>query len=472
MKPMTLEEMAKAVNGHILAGQAGHNISSVAIDSRKIERGGLYVALTGGRTDGHDYISPAIDAGAAALLVTHLPKGLTALVERRDIAVIQVADTARALCDLAAYYIAGFKLHRVGVTGSTGKTTTKEMLYWILAERFRTVSNRGNYNNLIGLPLSVFQIEEATEAAVFEMGMDRLGEIHELADIIRPTIGIITNIGLSHAERLGSRENIRRAKMELVDFFGSSHTLVVNCDDDMLQPPQCTKCSGNYRLVTAGHAETADYRIVDKTDLGEAGVSFRLIGPDGEGQFEIGAPGLHNVSNAALAIAAACTLGMTMEEIRPGLAKLTCMDKRLNIQTLAQLKIIDDSYNASPDSMRAALDVLKRVEGNRKIAILGDMFELGETSAACHFEMGEYAARSAVDIVISVGQAAEQITEGARRGGIRALHYSSKELLYGVLKQWIRPGDVVLVKGSRGMAMEEIIEQIVLVAGQQEEFAK
>jgi UDP-N-acetylmuramoyl-tripeptide--D-alanyl-D-alanine ligase len=455
MKELKISQIIEATKGECISGTPETIVTGVSTDSRALCRGTVFFALEGERFDGHDFLENAIEAGCSALVISKESGSVITHARNRGVAVVKVEDTLFALQELAAYYISLFHLYKIGVTGSTGKTTTKEMLYWILSEKYKTVRNLGNFNNQIGLPLSIFNIEENTEATIFEMGMDRLGEIHRLVEIVKPELGVITNIGLSHLERLGSQENIRKAKLEITDFFKKGDTLVVNWDSDMLSK---ASYESRYNLLTVGKSENTDLRIFDLKDFGEDGIGFTLSNGAEVKEFRLGTPGIHNATNAALAVAAALCFNITMEEAARGLAKLSFTDKRLHIVEKQGIKIIDDTYNASPDSMRAAIDVLVSVQGGRKIAILGDMYELGEKEEQYHFEVGEYASLVGVDVVISVGKNARHISLGARGGNTKAIHFETKELLKGVLTQWIRTRDVVLVKGSRGMAMDEIVK--------------
>jgi UDP-N-acetylmuramoyl-tripeptide--D-alanyl-D-alanine ligase len=457
MKEIRAKEMTKAIGGILYEGTPDTQISGVCIDSRKAETGSVFFALRGERVDGHDYLEDAVLAGCSALVAAKMDATVLTLAENRGVAVVHVKDPEKALQDFAQYYLSLFSVRKVGVTGSTGKTTTKEMLYRILTEKYQTARNLGNYNNLIGLPLSIFEINEETEAAVFEMGMDRPGEIHRLVEIVRPDVGIITNIGLSHIEHLGSRENILKAKLEITDMFTEKSTLIVNADNDMLADLPVKE---GFRFISVGKAETASLRIEQLKDHGEEGIEFRLTGAGQTQKFHLKLPGQHNASNAALAVAAALEMGLSMEEAAAGLAKMADTDKRLHIIEGKGIKVIDDTYNASPDSMRAAIDVLTHIKGKRKIAILGDMLELGPEEQDYHFQVGEYASHAGINVVISVGKNAGFIADGARKGGTKAVHFETKDLLLVVLAQWIRPGDVVLVKGSRGMAMEKIVAQL------------
>ena len=457
MKEITAKEVVKATGGESIFGNPEITIHGISTDTRTLRSGMAYFALEGDRFDGHDFLNEAMVAGCTALIISKEAGLAKALAAHHETTVILVEDTLKALQDLATYYINLFPIPKIGVTGSTGKTTTKEMLYWILSEQYHTVRNALNLNNHIGLPLSIFEIDETTEVAVFEMGMDRLGEIHRLAEIVRPHIAIITNVGLSHIKHLLSRENIRKAKMEITDFFQKDDVLIVNSDNDLLYN---LSSENQYHLVKAGRAEDSNLRIVEEEDLGEEGIRFVLADSLEQETIVLSAPGLHNASNAALAVAAAKELGIGLKQAASGLAKLASTDKRLHIIEKQGIKIIDDTYNASPDSMRAAIDVLMSVQGSRKLAILGDMFELGEEEESHHFEVGEYASQAGVDVVISVGKNAQHIDLGARTRGTKSIHFDTKEFLTGVLTQWIRPGDVILVKGSRGMAMDEIVKHL------------
>lgn len=454
MKEISVKEIEKAVKGKCISGDAESLITGVSTDSRTIGHGKIFFALKGERFDGHDYLENAIESGCSAAVISKEPGSVIALARNKGVAVIKTENTLTALQDFAAYYISLFNIYKIGVTGSTGKTTTKEMLYWILSEKYKTIRNLGNFNNEIGLPLSIFNIEESTEAAIFEMGMDHPGEIHRLAEIVRPNAAVITNIGLSHIKHLGSRENILKAKMEITDFFKTGDVLVVNNDNDMLSS---ALYKGGYSVIRVGRNKAAEVRITGEKDNGEGGIEFDLIKNSVSYRYRIGTPGMHNASNAALAVAVSACFGISPEQAAEGLSKLPYTDKRLHIEEINGIKIIDDTYNASPDSMRAAINVLVSFQEKRKIAILGDMFELGDKEEEYHFEVGEYASHAGVDVVISVGKNAGHISLGARSCGTKAIHFETKDLLKGVLAQWIRVGDAVLVKGSRGMAMDEIV---------------
>ncbi len=455
MKKLTIEQITEAVKGKLLLGDPKDEISGVSTDSRKVAEGDIFFPLIGEQHDAHDFIPQAVERGCRTFILSREPDGLSGPFN-----IIQVEDTTKALQELAAYYLSLFSMIKIGVTGSTGKTSTKEMLYWIFSEKYKTARNIGNFNNHIGLPLTVLSIPEDTEAGVFEMGMSELGEIDLLAKLVRPDIGVITNIGISHIENLGSRENILKAKLEITNYFTTDGILIVNEDNDFLSRDDV---QGNYKIVTTGETGRSNFIISNIIDNGEEGIEFTIEHKKETQTFHLNVPGRHNAYNGALAVAAAVSCGITMAEAAKGLLKLEITDKRLNIKGKNGMKIIDDTYNASPDSMKAAIDVLTATKGFRKIAILADMFELGENSDAFHAEVGRYAAESSVDILIAVGTQAKHIYEAAKEilGEQKVHYYETKELLMGDIGSMISSGDVILLKGSRGMAMDQVVKKIM-----------
>lgn len=462
MKPITVKFILDATGGVLLGGKAQGRVTSVAIDSRKVEQEGIFVAIPGERVDGHQFIPQAAKAGCTAALVSKAGRLDKASADELGFALIGCENTVTALQELAKAYMELRPLKKVGVTGSTGKTTTKEMTWRVLSEKYKTVRNRLNLNNDIGLPLSAFNIEEDTEAVVFEMGMDHLGEIHRLVEIVRPQVGIITNVSITHIETLGSRENIFKAKMEITDFFGSENTLIINCDSE---PLKREFCSGPWKTVAIGENRQEGEPFIEISDLknlGEEGISF-ILSCQGESlSFHLPVPGVHNAHNAACAVAAGLALGVSMEEASMGLAKLESTDKRLNITQVKGMKIIDDTYNANPDSMRAGLDTLAEMEGKRHIAMLSDMLGLGEHAVENHFSLGQYAAGKDLDLVITVGELSAHTARGVQDASTRTkvIHFEKQADLEGELSELFADGDVVLVKGSRATAMDNIVRKM------------
>lgn len=460
MKKTKISEIVKAINGQLIFGKDQEWVSKVCIDSRTVEPDALFFTLIGEKQDGHKFIGQVIDGGCKCIVVSDTSQIDEKKAKEKGVSIILVADTTKALQLLAMDCLKKLSISKVGVTGSTGKTTTKEMLYYILSEKYKVGRNLGNFNNHIGLPLTILSLEQDIEVGVFEMGMSEFGEIDVLADIVRPDIGVITNIGTSHIENLGDREGILKAKLEITNYFKPNQILCVNGDNEMLSKENC---EGDYQLIRVGTTGRNGFIISNILDFGEQGIEFSMEHKEEIQTFRLNIPGRHNAFNGALAIATAYQLGVTMKEAATGLLKLELTDKRLNIKGKNGMKIIDDTYNASPDSMKAALDVLVTTRGVRKIAILGDMMEMGPNSAEYHAEIGAYAADMKVDKLICIGKEAKNIVAGAlksmKEGDI--IYGEKKEKVYGEILDMVAMGDVILVKGSRGMKMDEIVKKIM-----------
>ena len=459
MKELKIQEICQAVSGRLLEGGSENAVvKGVSTDSRTAGAGQIFVALKGENHDAHKFIPMALEGGCRAFLISReeaVPE------DRKGASFIVVSDTLKGLQDLARYYLTTFKdLKKLAVTGSTGKTTTKDMLYYICSTKYKTLRTKGNFNNEVGLPLTVFSLEEDTQAAIFEMGMSDLGEISLLCSIVKPQVGIITNIGVSHIENLGSRQGILKAKMEIAEGFGPENTLVVNQANDLLTPENT---SGNYRRIGCGYDDGCDYVISQVEDRGDQGLDFTITHGDESQSISLSIPGGHNAINSCLALAAAETLGISLAEGARGLESMELTEKRLNVKEAGGIRVIDDTYNASPDSMKAGIDVLTASKAERKIAILADMLEMGPDSPVYHREVGAYAAEAGLDLVVALGDAAAYIAEGAREvlGKEKVQYYKTKDELKEKLSGMLKPGDLVLVKGSRGMAMELIVKEIL-----------
>lgn len=457
MKPLTVEEIVKALNGRLICGDARRVVTGVSTDSRKITGSDLFFALKGEKSDGHAYLGKAFDAGCRVAVVSR------EISDYPDMSLILVDDTLTALQKLAKYYLEGFdKLLKIGVTGSTGKTSTKELLYWSLCGKFNTAKNSGNFNNHIGMPLTALNVSQEHQAAIFEMGMGNFGEVDLLADIARPEMAVITNIGVSHISELGSRENILKAKLEITNYFDESCKLIINFDNDLLSSVDWDE--KKYKVVKVGSSQGCDYIIKKVEDLSEEGVKLSLQAGDKEYDFMIPIPGVHNGHNGALAAAAAMEAGVEPYVIADNIKKCVRTDKRLVISSSSKgVKVIDDTYNASPDSMRAGIDVLLSVEGKRKIAVLGDMLGMGPDTEKYHRQVGEYAGEKNLDMVITVGKDSAYISDSASAyiGKERTGHYASREALTADIDRLIMPGDAVLIKASRAIGMEMIAEYLL-----------
>ncbi len=472
MKPLNLEQINQAVKGTLICQNPKLLIQGVSTDSRKVKPGELFIALIGEHLDAHQFISQAIINGCVAVLVkrgyyeeNYSSQNSGPMWDvNAGTSFIECADTTKALQDLAKYYLSTFDMKKVGITGSTGKTTTKEMVYSICREKYKTERNLGNFNNHIGLPLTVLSFSEDTQVGVLEMGMSEKNEINLLAEIVKPDIAVITNIGTAHIENLGNHQGILDAKMEITNYFGKNNVLIVNRDNDL---PEIEKRKTPYKLVTVGETGRSDIVISNISDLGEDGITFTLehrTGNEYESQeFKLNIPGRHNAFNSALAVSVGLELGVSLEEAARGLEKMENTDKRLSIKGKNGIKIIDDTYNASVDSMKAGIEVLASVFGMRKIAILADMLEMGEKSAEYHEEVGEYLADKNFDLLITVGEASIHIEKAAEKKmpGIQTLHFKNQEDLNKKVKEIIKPGDVVLIKGSRGMKMDQVVKSLM-----------
>ena len=451
MDKMTIGEIALAVQGTILAGSPDAEISGVSTDSRTAAAGDLFIPLVGENHDAHRFLPGARENGCESFLISR-KEACPA-----DANVILTDDTQKAMECLAKYYLDKIDVRRTAVTGSVGKTSTRDMLYYILSEKYRTGRPQKNYNNLVGVPLTVFSFDSDLEMAVFEEGMDMPGMIHDETWIARPETAIITNIGISHMERLGSQENIRKAKMEITDFFGPENVLVINASDPLLRDA----AYGDYKVLRVGYEDGLDYVVKDVKDLGLGGVSFTLEHAGQQYVVPLPVPGAHNALNAGLAIAAASTFGVKTEEAVHGLAKLDLTGKRLKVRRSSYLTVIDDSYNAAPESMRSALRTLTAEPGGRKAAVLGGMNELGEGSEEAHREVGRYAAALGVGMVVGIGEKARAITEGAQEGGAEAIWFPERAAFDAAAEDLFREGDVVLVKGSNATRMDLAADRLM-----------
>lgn len=454
MRPIKIEEAVKAVNGEGI-NTAGKYITGVSIDSREELAGKTFFAVKGQNFDGHDFLTQVFDKNCALAVINYeyeIPEAL------KECCFIRVQDTKKALRELAKYYLGTLDALRIAVTGSVGKTTTREMLHAVLQTKYKTLRNIKNFNNDIGVPLSIFRAEEDDEAVVLEMGMSHEGEIRLLADIVRPQVAVITNIGTAHIDNLGGkRENILEAKWEVVSFFDEKSILVVNGDDELLMQ-KCLR-PHPFTVIRSGEGADNDFRTGGIRDEAAGELTFTVSHGKETESFKLCVPGRHNGLNAGLAVAAGYAAGVSLQEAAAGLLEMRMEDKRLNIKKgKSAAVVIDDTYNANPASMRAALQVLQTMPGDRKIAVLGNMFELGPLAAQEHRGIGRAAAECGVDILLTIGENAEDFCEGARFDGsaTKAAAFTDKKTLTEYLGQCVRPSDAILVKGSRAMKMEEI----------------
>lgn len=444
---LTFEELLKYCNGKVIVDKGEKTFNTLSTDTRNIKNGNVFLALKGENFNGNKYVKEAFKKGATVAIVDEV------LFDENNIdgVVIKVNDGKRALLDIAKGYREKLGLKVVGITGSTGKTSTKDLVSAFLSGKYKVFKTKGNFNNEIGLPLMVLQLDSSIDVAVLEMGMSDFNEIHNLADCARPDIAMITNIGVSHIENLKTRENILKAKMEITDFFNKDNVLILNEEDDMLT----TVSDKEYKIVKTGYNKNYDY-YANNIKLTKETTSFDLNYNGNSYKIELPMVGKHNVLNALLAIGASFELGLTVEEMIEGLKNMEATSMRLEFIDGDGFEIINDCYNASPDSMKAALDVLSSRDG-RKIAILGTMRELGDESSNSHKEVAKYASNK-VDMLICSGEFIDDFKEGFEKEQIKL--YNTKVNLINDLNSIIKPGDVILVKASRGEKFEEIVEAL------------
>ncbi|NLB42161.1 MAG: UDP-N-acetylmuramoyl-tripeptide--D-alanyl-D-alanine ligase [Clostridiales bacterium] len=463
MKPLSIKEVIDAIDGQATSTGTATVITGVSTDSRTIQPGDLFVPLEGENFDGHDYIMQAVEKGAVAVL-THnlnktLPQGVHTIVTR---------NTLKALQELAAWYLKSLPIPIIAVTGSTGKTTTKDFISLVLSKKYQVLKTQGNFNNEIGLPMTLFQLEPHHEIGVLEMGMSGIGEISRLAAIAPPKAVVFTNIGVSHIENLGSRDNIWKAKSEVLEQLHEGCSVFLNDDNDILhrEAKHMIDSQTPYKVLRYGTSNEADYRAENIQLLGEAGITYNVVAGGKTWPIHINVPGRHNVLNSLAAIAAGRAFGVEMADIQEALPTYTGGNMRLDIfsvPSLDDVKVIDDAYNASPDSVQAALKILEDMKSPRKIAVLGDMLELGEYTNEAHQLVGKWVANSGINVLITIGRAGIWTIDGANNSGMEhkaVFHKNSNAEIIQWLKENLQHGDRVLVKGSRGLKMEEIVSYL------------
>ena len=456
MKTMTGNEIARVIEANIIQGDGQVQFGAVSTDTRRLVPGQLFFALRGEHFDAHDFLDQAREAGAAGLVVSRAVAGLA-----DNIPVFLVKDVLLALQKLARYNRERHSLPVIAVTGSVGKTTTKDIIAAILSTRWNTLKTPGNLNNEIGLPLTMLELNERHQAAVVEMAMRGPGEINYLCKIARPTGAVITSIGEAHFEHLGSVEKIAQAKGELLAHIDHAGFALLNAHSPQMRE-QARRCRG--KVFFFGDSAGVDIRALN---IRPAGRMMCFDAEMGETRFEacLPLPGRHNVHNALAAIGAGWVLGLSVSEIRRGLESVVLSGGRGEIVDLKGITVINDTYNANPASMRAALNALVQVAGpRRKIAVLGNMLELGELSKAGHDQVGEAVFSAGVNYLLTVGGLARWIAAGAREKGLRAGNIkecATTEEAVVILKDLCVPGDVILIKGSRSMRLEKICEALL-----------
>lgn len=443
MEKISLKKIAEWCG--VEAGLDGF-VEKISTDSRDIDAGTLFIALKGERFDANDFVPDVLSKGARAVVCSRY--------EGTDGRVILVEDTGKALLDIAAGYRQNFKIPFVALTGSVGKTTTKGMIYAVLSEKFNTLRTEGNLNNEIGVPKTLFRLESSHEAAVIEMGMNHFGEISRLSKAVCPDIGVITNVGTAHIENLGSRNGILKAKSEILDGMKAGSPLVINGDSDILNKVE----ADDFNVIRFG-LDGGDV-VAENIDPTQLGSGFTVTYKGQRAQAFVPSQGVHNVYNGLCAIAVGLLLGMSLDECVRGLRNFAPEGMRQKITSVKGMVFIEDCYNANLDSMCAALETLKSLKINRTVAVLGDMLELGDFSDEAHRRVGEKAFETDCGMVVTFGEAAENITNSFIEKGGLGKAFKDKAELTDYLRQTLKEGDTVLFKGSRGMKMEEIFTSL------------
>lgn len=457
MEPMTIREILEAVDGKLLGefSDLDLTVKHVFTDSRNPDPGALFIPLVGERFDGHAFLNEALEGGAAGCFTqrereSYLPGKFY----------IKVGSTQKALRDLARHYKQKFRIPFVAVTGSVGKTTTKDMVAAVLGERFKVLKTEGNFNNEVGLPLTLLRLNSNHEICVVEMGMNHFGEIEYLSSIVEPDVAVITNIGDSHIENLGSRENILKAKCEIFSHMDPKKGYVIlNGDDPLLEP---LRASLPFQSVLVGTAEGLDYRATGVESDGEKSVRCHVRTPRSWFDVEIPALGNHMLYPTLTAAAVAEHFGMTGGEIARGVLRFAPTKMRMNILKRGDgITILNDAYNANPQSMRAAVEVLSKSGGDDKIAVLGDMFELGPFAPTLHAGVGAYLGKAGIDCLVAVGELARHIYDAAKDAMVPQVYWcETKEEAKPILAELVKPNSTILVKASRGMAFEELVDDL------------
>lgn len=456
MEPITIKEIAGAVGGKLLGefNDLDQIVTHVFTDSRRPDAGALFIPLVGERFDGHAFINDALGGGAAGCFTQR---------ERESYLsgkfYIKVGSTQKALRDLARHYKQKFHIPYIGITGSVGKTTTKDMVAAVLGEKFKVLKTEGNFNNEIGLPLTLLRLNSTHEMCILEMGMNHFGEIKYLSSIVEPDAAIITNIGDAHIENLGSRENILKAKCEIFFHMKERGYVVLNGDDELLStlrgklPFQTVFCGSGVGLEYQAHQVKSD---------GERSVLCEVKTIDSNFPVEIPALGSHMLYPTLMAAAVAEHFGMTGEEIARGVLRFAPTKMRMNIMKRGGgITILNDAYNANPQSMRAAAEVLSKTGGAYKVAVLGDMFELGPLAPMLHAGVGEYLGKAGIDSLVAVGDLAKHIYEAAKQALVPHVHWcATKEEAKAILDGEVKPTATILVKASRGMEFEELVDYL------------
>lgn len=454
MEALSISEIAAFTHGEIIKKGLDYKFSNVSTDTRKIEKDSIFIALRGEKYNGNNFVKEAIDKGAKLCILDEIkvnPEDID-----KDITLISVKNTRKALLELAGGYRSKLNVKFIAVTGSTGKTSTKDLIFTCLKPKYKVFKTIGNFNNDIGLPLMMFKIDNSYNIAVLEMGMSNFNEIHRLTEIVKPDIAVITNIGISHIENLKTRENILKAKLEVTDYFKKDNILVVNNDNDLLSSLKTDK----YRIIRVGIDSDSDFKACE-IKLNEMSSSFMLAEKNNfiKKEFYLDFPGKHIVLDSLLAIACGSIMNVEYNDMAESLKNAEMTSMRLDVKKTDNYTVIDDSYNASPDSMKAAIDVLSNMKSNRRIAVLGTMRELGEESYNAHFMVGRYAKEKGIDILIVSGEFSDAYKEGFNND-LNYRCFDTNAEIINFMQEFTEKDDTILIKASRAMNYDIIVKNL------------
>ena len=471
MEALSIKEIAKAVGGNVLCGDENLLITSVSTNSKNLEEGSLFIPIVGERVDAHDFISDAFANGAVACFTSRHE-----VLNFKKI-YIEVEDTINALQALGTFYRSRFNVPVIGITGSVGKTTTKEMVAAALETKYKVLKTEGNMNSQVGLPLMMLRLDSSHEIAIIEMGMSEEGEMAKLTQVAKPEVAIITNIGVSHIGQLKTKENIRKEKLNIINCFEDNSILFINGNDELLSEVQVNKEKTqnsvmidlseathrklkNTKIISFGTQDFCDYKAENIITID--GETHFTLQEDGE-EIILRVLGMHNVSNALAALAVARHYNIPSSLAKEGLRNYLPIAMRGQIIEINSMKIIDDSYNASPDSMKGGIQVLLALVGaTRRIAVLADVLELGELSYQCHYDVGTYIAEQKIDEVVTIGGEATYIAKAIqeKNQSIQTHSYMSNAEAIEYLQKNLKAGDAILIKGSRSMRTDEIVNAL------------
>lgn len=461
MKDLYLDKIIQVTKGTMIGKEQNLMCNEFSIDTRSLKDGDVYIGIKGENFDGNSLYKEAFEKGAKlCILNEEMKEKIEKEDQEKDKTILFVEDTMQALGKIAEYKRSLYSIPVVAITGSVGKTSTKDMIGSVIAQKYKVHKTQGNYNNAIGLPLTILGLKDE-EVLVVEMGMNHFGEIDYLTNIAKPTIAVITNIGTSHIGNLGSRENILKAKLEILNGLQDKGTIIINQDNDLLQ--KWAKEDGKYHKLTYGIEEKSDVMAED-IKIQETESKFKIKEANKTYEIEVPISGKHFIYNSLSAIAVGKILEIPMEQIIKGIKDFKLTNKRMDIQTIEEeITVINDSYNASYDSMKASLEYMHKLAGKRKIAILGDMLELGKFAKQLHQKVGEEVVKNEVDLLITVGPLAHYIAEEAIEKGMKEQEVieflTNKEVVF-YLKQNMKKGDIILLKASNALNFTQILEEL------------